>query len=98
MLIESLGCGSIGWPSGFFLASHAGVRLVFVRDPCHPRFNRLKAPVKASGLWPIWLEGSIVFRLTKAPWAGAAHFASMSAAAKNYVSAASPKDPLFLQI
>lgn len=50
LLIEVLDCGSIGWPSKFYLARYAGVRSIFFRDPCHLRFNRVKSAIKESGL------------------------------------------------
>lgn len=49
-LIEALDCGSIGWPSKFWVASAAGLRSAFLADPCHLRYNRLMGAVKSSGL------------------------------------------------
>lgn len=97
-LVESLDCGSIGWPSKFWMASAAGLRSAFLADPCHLRYNRLKGAVKASGLWVIWLEGSILFSVRKGPRAGAAHFASIAEAANNYFATSSWRDPLFAQL
>ena len=94
-LFEALDCGAVGWPGRFWLFSKAGVRGVFFADPCHVRYNRFKTAVKDSGLWPAWLDGSILIGLRKGPWAGAAHMATLQKAAQNLWEIADVSDPLF---
>lgn len=95
-LVETLDCGAIGWPAKYWLATDAGLRTVFFADPCHLRWNRFKTSVRQAGLWPLWCEASVVVGLRKGPWSGAAHFATIHAAAMSYFETGAADDPLFM--
>jgi len=86
--------GSIGWPGWLYTFTGLGVRGTLWMDPWHRITNNLDQAVKASNLYLVQLETSIVWDVGSGPWDKAAFHGNMSGAAKKFLQVAKPSDEL----
>ena len=74
----------MGWPVYQFLYDRCNIIGTFSSDPCHHFSSSLENAMAVAGFAFLIKELTIPINLSHGPWAGAAFYQTISAAAKSY--------------
>lgn len=92
--------GPCSWPMMTWLYTRMQVWGTWSPDPPHLLWSDMKAAMKTAGLWPSYLEGTLLCGFKGGPFNGCAFLGCMRDAAKNYAKRVTrpEEDDLFMHL